>query len=388
MDFSNNENIDSIKEGIKRITDKFPDEYWAKCDAEETYPQEFFNAIAAAGWVGTAYPKEYGGDGLGVIETACILEEVAASGGALNACSAFHVAMFGLQPVVKYGNEEQKQRWLPAAARGELHFSFGVTEPTAGTDTTRITTFATRVDGGYLINGQKIWNSGALQADKILLITRTTKREESTSKTLGMTLFLAHIDPEHVQRRAIPKMGRNAVASCEVFFDDLFVPEADRIGEEGKGFYYLLDGLNAERILVAAEAIGIGKAALRRAVEYARDRIVFDRPIGMNQSIQSPLAHAHMQLEAAELMMLKAAWLCDQNLPCGPEATMSNYLAAEASFYAADRAVQTLGGMGYAKEFHVERYFREARIMRLGPLSQEMIQNYIGEHVLGLPRSY
>jgi acyl-CoA dehydrogenase len=290
--------------------------------------------------------------------------------------------------LVLHGSEQLKQRYLPRVADGSLHVAFGVTEPDAGTDTTRITTRAVRDGDTYVINGRKVWTSKALEADRILLLTRTTPRDEVAKPTDGMTLFLVDRHAKGVGAVAIPKMGRNAVASCETTYDDVVVPVSDRVGDEGQGFRYLLDGLNAERILVASEALGIGRAALRAAVAYAKDRVVFDRPIGKNQGISFPLAQAHAQLRAAELMIREASTLIDAGLPCGEEANLAKYLAAEAGFFAADRAVQTHGGFGYATEYHVERYFREARLPRIAPISQELILSYVAEHVLELPRSH
>jgi acyl-CoA dehydrogenase len=293
-----------------------------------------------------------------------------------------------MEPVVKYGSEEMKQTYLPRVASGEMHVAFGVTEPDAGTDTTSITTFARREGDNYIVRGRKVWTTKALQSERVLLLVRTTPRDEVERRTDGMTLLLAELQRDEVTISPIDKVGRNAVATCEVVYDDLPVKVTDRVGEEGKGFSYLISGLNAERILIAAEALGIGKAALRRAVNYANERVVFGRPIGKNQGVAFPLAEAKMRLDAAELMIRKAAWMLDNGQPCGAEANMAKWLAADACFQAADQAMQTHGGFGYAKEYHVERYWREARLMRIAPISQEMIQNYVSEHVLGLPRSY
>jgi acyl-CoA dehydrogenase len=306
----------------------------------------------------------------------------------MNGASCMHMSIFGMHPVIVHGSEELKASTLPRVVSGELHVCFGVTEPDAGLDTTRIKTFAKRTGDGYVINGRKVWISKALESEKVLLLTRTTKLEDCAKKTDGMTLFLTDLDRDRVDIRPIPKMGREAVDSNELFIDNLEVSEADRVGEEGKGFKYLLDGLNPERILIAVEALGLGRAAVRRAVSYGNERVVFGRPIGMNQGLQFPLADAQIKLDAATLMVRKAAWLYDRGLPCGREANAAKYLCAEAGYEAADRAVQMHGGMGYAREYHVERYFREARLLRIAPISQEMILNYVGEHVLGLPRSY
>jgi acyl-CoA dehydrogenase len=302
--------------------------------------------------------------------------------------TALHLTIFGLNPVVRHGTEELKRRILPAAAAGTLHVAFGVTEPTAGSDTPSISTFARRDGDQYLISGQKVWTSKAKESSKVLLLARTTTLEDSPRRTDGMTLFLADLDPAHVTIHAIEKLGRGAVDSNEVFYDDLPVDAADVVGEVGRGFYHLLDGLNPERILIASEALGTGRVALARAVEYAKSRVVFGRPIGQNQGIQFPLADAYTKLAAAELMIRKASWLYDNGKPCGAEANMAKYLASEAAFDAADRALQTFGGFGYAKEFNVERYWREARLMKIAPVTQEMILNFLGQHELGLPRSY
>jgi acyl-CoA dehydrogenase len=306
----------------------------------------------------------------------------------MNAASAIHLSIFGMQPVVVHGSEELKRRTLPRVATGDLHVCFGVTEPGAGLDTSRITTFAKRAGDHYVVNGRKVWISKALESEKILLLTRTRSYDDVAKKTDGMTLFLTDLDRARIDIRPIPKMGRNAVSSNELFIDNLEVPVEDRIGEQGKGFQYILDGLNPERMLIAAEALGIGRVALDKAVKYATDREVFGRPIGMNQGIQFPLADSLARLDAAELMLRKATWLYDNGKPCGREANTAKYLCADAGFTAADRALQTHGGMGYAEEYNVARYFREARLMKIAPVSQEMILNYLGSHTLKLPRSY
>jgi acyl-CoA dehydrogenase len=344
--------------------------------------------MAAGGWVGVAIPTEFGGGGAGITEASIVLEEVAASGAAMNGCSALHISIFGMNPVVKHGSDEMKRRYLPRVADGSLHVAFGVTEPDAGTDTSAITTRAVRDGDEYVVHGQKVWTSKALDCEKVLLLVRTTPIEECAKRTDGMTLLLADLQVPEVDIRPIPKLGRNAVASCETRYDGLRVHVSDRVGDEGKGFSYLLDGLNPERILVAAEALGIGKVALRRAVDYANQRVVFDRPIGRNQGISFPLAEAHAQLRAAELVIREASWRYDRGMSCGEQANMAKFLAAEAGWFAADRAVQTHGGFGYAKEYDVERYWREARLMRIAPITQEMILNFLAEKVLGLPSSY
>jgi acyl-CoA dehydrogenase len=382
------ESLPMIREAVASTCRAFDDDYWSACDRDHRFPSEFYATMAEGGWIGIAIPEAYGGGGAGISEAAAVLEEVAASGACMNGASAIHLSIFGMHPVVLHGGEEMKRRYLPSVADGSLHVAFGVTEPDAGTDTTRITTRAVRDGGQYVINGRKVWTSKALEADRILLLTRTTPLAECAKPTQGMTLFLVDRHAPGVDAVAIPKMGRNAVASCETTYTDVVVPEADRVGEEGRGFAYLLDGLNAERILVAAEADGLGRAALRRAVQYANERIVFGRPIGKNQGIAFPLAEAHAKLRAAGLMIGEAGRLIDGGEPCGEEANLAKYLAAEAGFFAADRAVQTHGGFGYANEYHVERYFRESRLPRIAPISQELILSYVAEHVLGLPRSY
>ncbi|HEV7865182.1 MAG TPA: acyl-CoA dehydrogenase family protein, partial [Acidimicrobiia bacterium] len=336
-----------------------------------------------------AIPEAYGGGGRGINEASLVLEEVASSGAAMNGCSSVHLSIFGMHPVVLHGSEEMRRTYLPRVATGDLHIAFGVTEPDAGLDTPSIKTRAVREpDGGYRIRGRKVWTSKALEAERVLLLCRTTPLAECAKRTDGMTLFLADLRDPAVTVTPIPKAGRNAVASCETVYDDLRVEEVDRVGEEGRGFQYLLDGLNAERVLIASEALGTGRAALRRAVAYAKERIVFGRPIGQNQAIAFPLAEIHARLRAAEMMIRRAAWMLDRRLPCGEEANLAKYLAAEAGFAAADHAVQVHGGFGYAEEYHVARYWREARLMKIAPITQELVLAYVSEHVLGLPRSY
>jgi acyl-CoA dehydrogenase len=385
---SHDGDIELIRSAVRTLCRRFDDDYWSACDQEHRFPWDFYDAMATGGWIGIAIPEQFGGGGRGITEAAAVLEEVAASGACMNGASALHMSIFGMQPVILHGSEEMRRRFLPGVADGSIHVAFGVTEPDAGTDTTRITTRAVRDGDTYRITGRTVWTSKALEADRILLLTRTTPLDECAKPTHGMTLFLVDRHADGVGVAPIPKLGRNAVASCETTYDDVIVPAADRVGEEGQGFRYLLDGLNAERVLIAAEALGIGHAALRRAVAYANERVVFGRPIGQNQGIAFPLAQAHAQLRAAGLMVREAAARIDAGLPCGEEANLAKYLAAEAGFFAADRAVQTFGGFGYATEYHVERYFREARLPRIAPISQELILSYVAEHVLGLPRSY
>lgn len=388
MSFELSEDQRLIRDSVAELARKFDDQYWMEKDREHQFPTEFYRAIADGGWLGICIPEEYGGHGLGITEASILAEQVSRSGGGMNAATAIHLSLFGMQPVIVYGSAELKQRTLPRVARGDLHVCFGVTEPGAGLDTSRITTFARRDGDHYVVNGRKVWISKALESEKILLLTRTHKYDEVEKKTSGMTLFLTDLDRDHVDIRPIPKMGRNAVSSNELFIDDLRIPVEDRVGEEGRGFEYLLDGLNPERMLIAAEALGIGRVALDRAVRYANEREVFGRPIGKNQGIQFPLADSLARLDAAELVLRKATWLYDQGKPCGREANTAKYLCAEAGFEAADRAMQTHGGMGYSEEYHISRYFRESRVMRIAPISQEMILNYLGSHVLGMPRSY
>ena len=388
MDFEQTEEHQLIRDAIKKICQDYPDDYWLKCDNEHIFPWDFYNTLAESGWIGIAIPEAYGGSGRGITEASIVLEEVAASGAAMNGCSGIHLSIFGMHPVVKYGSEVMKQKYLPRVANGDLHVAFGVTEPDAGTDTSSIKT-AARIEGDrYVVRGRKVWTTKALDSERVLLLVRTQARDKVEKRTDGLTLLLAELQRPEVTISPIDKVGRNAVASCEVVYDDLPVSIDDRVGEEGKGFRYILDGLNAERILVASEALGIGRAAMRRADDYANEREVFGRPIGRNQGVSFPLGEAQMRLDAAELMIRKASWLLDNGQPCAAEANMAKWLAADAAFQAADQAMQTHGGFGYAKEFHVERYWREARLMRIAPISQEMILNYVTEHVLELPRSY
>lgn len=388
MEFGPDPDHEAIREAVRRVCSQFGDTYWRERDERHEFPWDFYAAMAEGGWIGIAIPEEYGGGGRGIAEAAVVLEEVAASGAAMNGASAIHLSIFGMNPVVKHGSEDLRSRVLPRVATGDLHVAFGVTEPDAGTDTTAITTRAVQEGDHYVVRGQKVWTSKALESEKVLLLVRTTPLEECRRRTDGMTLLLADLQRPEVDIRPIPKAGRNAVASCEVRYDGLPVPVADRVGEEGEGFHYLLDGLNPERILIAAEALGVGRVALRRAVAYATERVVFGRPIGQNQGIAFPLAEAHARLHAAALAVSEAAWRYDRGLPCGEQANLAKWLAADAGWQAADQAVQTHGGFGYAKEYDVERYWREMRVMRIAPVSQEMVMNYVAEHVLGLPRSY
>lgn len=378
----------ALRDAIRAICDRFDDDYWDELDREHRFPYEFAQAIAEGGWLGIAMPPEYGGAGLGVTEAAIMMQVVGNSAGAFAACSTIHINIFGLHSIVKHGTEEQKQRWLPKVISGETRACFGVTEPDAGLDTSRIKTRAVRQGDKYIVHGQKIWTSTAQQADKIVLLARTTPIEECERPIDGISLFFADFDRSKIEVHEIPKMGRHAVNSNQIFIDGLEIPVENRIGEEGKGFRYILDSLNPERILNAAEVIGMGRRALEKAAKYARERVVFGRPIGQNQSIQHPLAECWSELYAAELMTLHAAELYDAGKPCGAEANAAKYLAADVGFHAADRAIRTHGGMGYAREYHVERYFREMVACQLAPVSREMILNFIAERQLGMPKSY
>jgi acyl-CoA dehydrogenase len=388
MNFDLTDDQLTIKEAVTELAARFDDEYWLEKDRAHEFPDEFYAAMADGGWLGITTPEEYGGHGFGITEASLLLEAVSASGGGMNAASSIHMSIFGMHPVIVHGSEELKKRNLPRIVNGDLHVCFGVTEPDAGLDTTHIKTFAERRGDEYVVNGRKVWISKALESEKFLLLTRTTKFEDVTRPTDGMTLFFTDLDRSAVDIRPIAKMGRNAVDSNELFIDDLHIPVEDRVGEEGRGFHYLLDGLNPERMLIAAEALGLGRVALRKAVEYGKQRVVFGRPIGQNQGLQFPLADSLARLDAAELMLRKATWLYDNGQPCGREANTAKYLAADAGFEATDRALQVHGGMGYSDEYHVSRYFREARLLKIAPITQEMVLNYLGSHVLGLPRSY
>jgi len=377
-----------IYNAIAKLCDGFDDDYWLQKDTQGAFPHEFYRAIAECGWLGIAMPPEQGGSGLGITSAAIMMRTISESGAGMSGASAVHMNIFGLQPVVVFGTEEQKARMLPPLIRGDEKACFAVTEPDAGLNTTQIKTRAERFGDYYRITGQKIWISTAQVADRALILARTSPAGSSGGKTSGLSLFYTPLDRSRVEIRAIQKHGRHAVDSNMVFFDGMEVPVADLIGQEGNGFKQILHGLNPERILIAAEAVGLGHAALRRACSYARERIVFDRPIGQNQAIQHPLAKSWMNLEAAWLMVLRAAQLYDSGAECGAEANTAKYLAAEAAFASCETAVLTHGGMGYAAHYHVERYLRESWIPRLAPVSAQMIMNYIGEKVLSLPKSY
>lgn len=381
----------AIVDGVTAVCRRFGDDYWAACEKEERFPEDFRSAMANDGWLGVTMPEEYGGAGLGIKEAALVMHTVSTTGGGgMAATSSIHMNMFGPHPMVVHGTPEQKTKWIPRLVTGEDRVCFAVTEPDAGLDTTSIKTFAKKVDGGYRVSGRKMWTSTAQVANKILLLTRTSmKAERGQGKpTDGMTLFYTDLDRTKVEVRRIPKHGRAAVDSNAVFIDDLLIPESDRIGEEGRGFHYLLDGLNPERVLIAVEAIGIGQDALRRATQYAKERVVFGRPIGKNQSIQHPLAECWIALESAMLMAERAADLYDAGQPCGAEANAAKLLGSRAGYQACQQAVMTHGGMGYAKEYHIERLLREVLMTRIAPVSDQMILNFISERVLDLPRSY
>jgi acyl-CoA dehydrogenase len=377
-----------LRDSILKLCEGFDDAYWLEHDRSGQFPDDFHRALAAGGWLGIAMPEEYGGAGLGIGEAAVLMQAIAESGAAMSGASAVHMNIFGLQPVVVFGTDAQKRRMLPPLIRGEDKACFAVTEADAGLNTTQISTRAERCPGGYRLYGSKIWISTAQVATKMLVLARTTPFNEINRKTNGLSVFYTELKHDEVEIRLIPKMGRHAVDSNILFFDGMFIPESDRIGAEGDGFRSILHGMNPERILIAAEAIGIGRAALRKATAYAKERVVFGRPIGQNQGIQHPLAKCWMELEAANLMVMKAAELYDDNAECGVEANAAKYLAAEAAFSACETAVLTHGGMGYSAEYHVERYLRECIIPRLAPISPHMVLNFIAEKVLGLPRSY
>ena len=379
---------EAIREGVRAIVTRFDDAYWLARDDDGVFPFEFHQAMAQAGWLGITMPEEYGGAGLGVTEAAIMMREVASHGGGMTSASSVHINLFGPHPIVVKGTHEQKTRWLPRLIAGEDQCCFGFTEPDAGLNTTRIKTFAQKAPGGYVVHGQKVWTSTAQVANKIMLLTRTTKYEDCARPTDGITIFYTDLDRAKIDVHKIPKMGRKAVDSNAIFIDGLVIPEEDRIGEEGKGFSYILHSLNPERVLIAAEAVGIGHDALARAARYARERIVFDRPIGQNQGIQHPLAERWMYLESAWLMAMRAAELYDRGQPCGAEANSAKFLGARAGHDATWQSIATHGGFGYAKEYHVERLYREVAITRLAPITEQLILSFIAEKVLDLPKSY
>jgi len=388
MDFSATPEQERIREAIAKLCAQFGDDYWRRKDTEGGFPVELHQALARDGWLGIAMPEKYGGAGLGISEAVIMMQTIAESGAGFSGASAIHMNIFGLNPVVVFGTEDQKMRMLPDLIAGKERACFAVTEPNTGLNTTRIKTKAEKQGNRYIVSGQKVWISTAQVAEKILLLARTTPIEECAKPQHGLTLFYTDFDRRYVEVREIEKMGRHCVDSNQVFFDGMPIPEEDRLGEEGKGFDCILHGMNPERILIGSESVGLGRCALARATQYAKERIVFDRPIGKNQGIQHPLAANWMALEAANLMVMKAAWLYDNGKPCGAESNAAKYLAGEASFDACQQAVMTHGGFGYAKEYHVERYLRECFVGRIAPVSPQLILSFIAERVLGLPKSY
>jgi acyl-CoA dehydrogenase len=390
MNFEFTETQLAVRDGVAKICEKFPDSYWLEKDVKHEFPHDFAQALADGGFVGIIVPEEYGGSGLGYTEAALMMQTIAESGACLAGCTAVHVNIFVPASIMKYGTEEQKQRWVSRLITLQDRSAFGVTEPDAGIDTTHIKTKAEwdPERKRYIVSGQKIWMSLAQFANKVMLLVRTTPIEQTKRPIDGISLFYTDLDKNYAEIREIPKMGRHAVPSYQVFFDGMPVPKEDMIGEEGKGLYCLFDSLNPERVLAAVECVGMGRAALRRATNYAKERIVFDRPIGKNQAIQHPLAAAWCNLEAANLMAFKAAALYDLGKPCGAEANAAKWLAAEAGFAACEQAILTHGGMGYAQEYHVERYLREVQVLRITPIPAPLILSYIAERVLGLPKSY
>lgn len=388
MDFRLSESQQAVQDAVSAICAKFGDDYWLKKDKEGGFPEDFYQAFVDGGWLGICIPEEHGGSGLGIAEAAVMMRTIAESGAGMSGASCLHINIFGLNPVVVYGNADQKKRTLGGMVSGRDRTCFGVTEPNTGLNTTQLKTRAVKKGDRYIVDGQKVWISTAQVANKILLLARTTPLEEVKKATFGLSLFYTDLDRTKIDVREIEKMGRKCVDSNELFIEGLEVPEEDRIGEEGRGFEYILEGMNPERVLIAAEAIGLGNIALQKATNYAKERIVFNRPIGKNQAIQHPLAQNWMELEAAWLMVQKAAWEYDNGLPCGPSANAAKYLAGEAGFNACQQAVMTHGGFGYAKEYHVERYLREVMVPRIAPISPQLIMSFIAERVLGLPKSY
>lgn len=388
MNFDLTDDQRAIQQAVGDVCSRFGDEYWLRKDQEGGFPEDFYSAMAQAGWLGIAMPQEHGGAGLGILEAALMMEAVSGSGAGLSGASAIHMNVFGLHPVVVHGTPEQQRRWLPPIISGQAKACFGVTEPDSGLNTLKLKTMAVRKGDRYVVNGQKVWISTAQVAHKILLLARTTSLDEVQSPTHGLSLFYTDLDRSRIEVREIEKLGRKAVDSNSLFIDGLEIPVEDRIGEEGEGFKYILHGLNPERVLLAAEATGLGRAALRRAAQYAGERVVFDRPIGKNQGVQHPLAERWVDLEAGTLLYRRAAWLYDQGRSCGAEANAAKFFCAEAGYRSCETAVLTHGGMGYAKEYHVERYFRESMLPRIAPVSAQLILSFIAEKVLELPKSY
>jgi acyl-CoA dehydrogenase len=388
MDFALSESQEAIRDAVHKTCSPFDDAYWLNKDREGGFPHDFHKAMADAGWLGICVPERFGGSGLGVVEASIMMRTIAESGAGMSGASAVHINVFGLNPVVVFGTDEQRMRMLPPMIDGREKSCFAVTEPNTGLNTTQLKTRAVARNDRYVVNGQKVWISTAQVAHKILLLARTTPLEQVKKPTQGLSLFYTDFDRQRVKVHEIEKMGRKAVDSNELFFEDFEIPMEDRIGEEGRGFDYILHGMNPERVLIAAEAVGLGKLALKKATDYANSRIVFNRQIGQNQAIQHPLARNWMELEAAWLMVLSAAWQYDNNLPCGAAANAAKYLAGEAGFQACEQAVMTHGGFGYAREYHVERYLRESLIPRIAPISPQLVLSFIAEKVLGLPKSY
>jgi acyl-CoA dehydrogenase len=388
MNFALSSEQEAIRDAIFAVCRRFDDAYWLEKDRVGGFPHDFHAALAQEGWLGICIPEAYGGSGLGVAEAAMMMRTIAESGAGMSGASAVHINIFGVNPVVVFGTEEQKRRMLPGMIVGREKACFAVTEPNTGLNTTHVKTRAIRKGDRYSVDGTKVWISTAQVAHKILLLARTTPLEEVKRPTEGLSLFYTDLDRSRIKIHEIEKMGRKAVDSNELFIEGFEIPVDDRIGEEGRGFDYILHGMNPERILIAAEAVGLGMLATQRAAKYARERVVFNRPIGQNQAIQHPLAKNWIELEAAWLMTRSAAWHYDQGLSSGVAANAAKYLAGEAGFNACQQAVMTHGGFGYAKEFHVERYLREAMIPRIAPVSPQLILSFIAEKVLGLPKSY
>lgn len=380
-------NVEVVREATRALARKYDNDYWLEKDRKHEYPWEFVKDFAAGGWLGAMIPEEYGGIGLGLQEAGAMMEEIAASGAGMSGGSAIHFYVFPPAPIVKYGSEEMKKKYLPKIASGEMLLAFGITEPTAGVDTSRIKTKAEKVDGGWIINGEKVFITNAQNAHRILLLARTSPRDDE-HPLRGMTIFCAEMDKNHVTAHEIDKMGRAAIDTNQLFIDNLFVADEDVVGEVGRGFNYIIDGLNPERIVVGLEGIGIARAALEIATEYAKTRVVFDRPIGKNQAVAHPLADSWIRIHAARQVAMSAAKLFDEGKPCGPEAAAAKYLGAEAGYETANRGFSTLGGYAYAKEYHIERLLREVRLLPNAPFSQEMVRNFVSQQVLGLPRSY
>ena len=381
------EDYREIRNGVRRICDQFPGTYWQAMDAKEEYPQAFVSALTEAGYLAALIPEEYGGAGLPLRAASVILEEIHSSGGNAGAC---HAQMYTMGTVLRHGSEKQKRQYLPRIAAGELRLqAFGITEPTTGSDTTQLKTKAVRDGDCYVVNGQKVWTSRALYSDLMLLLARTTPKEDVTKRIDGLSVFL--VDMNEAKKSGMDIRPLKAMINhntTEVFFNDLRIPADSLIGEEGKGFRYILDGMNAERILVASESLGDGRWFIKKATSYACERVVFGRPIGKNQGVQFPIARAYAELCAAELVLRSACALFENGLPCGEAANMAKLLTSEAAWRAGEACMQTHGGFGYAREYDVERKWREARVYQIGPISTNLILSYLSEHVLGMPRSY